>query len=166
MNKKRTLLTFLMMAAIMSCTTTQMKVEQSEGSKLAQAIETVGKSLQNDPSQFIVTINVMGTSVANSGPGSTGINISPTISGGSGSFTGMVTNMNGATIQVARGNAQLEMRNQVIEAGKQIEAFAGELRKSAPDKSKLQSITSKIQEYKWIPAMILDLLKLGKALIP
>jgi hypothetical protein len=71
----------------------------------ATLIDAIAESLERNPDQFHLSVTVVGTSAAASGPGSIGINATA-VGGGAGSkTTGLYSGASSGDIQIARGKA-------------------------------------------------------------
>lgn len=129
----------------------------------AELIEAIAKSLRTDPAQFHISVRVVGQQVTSYG--GTGMSISVT-GGAAGSRTvGNQVSMDGASVQIAHGQANVAVQEQIAALCAQLEQISAELRKPNPDRSALQAAYDALKGT-WVPGVIIGVLGnlLSKAL--
>jgi len=118
----------------------------------AQLIEAIARSIERNPSQFHFMVNIAGTKVTNIG-GGTGLSVQA-IGGGDGSQTiGFQSNMSGANIEIAQKAADAAISQEMSALVKNLDNLVSELRSSAPNKSRINSILDLLKQT-WVPNVI------------
>ncbi len=120
-----------------------------EPTEAAEIIRDMAASLRASPSQFNVVFgNVIGTSVVQRGPG-TGLSVTVS-AGGSGTVIGFQS-----TATVGGGDNRTAVETARIASA--LEAIAGELSATKPDKGKVASLFEALGRT-WVPGIITSVL--------
>jgi hypothetical protein len=121
----------------------------------AELIEAIIKSLRTDPAQFQISVKVAGQQITSYG--GTGMNISVT-GGAAGSRTvGNQVSMNSTSIQIAQGQANAAVQEQIAALCGQLEQMAGEFRKPSPNPGVLQAAYDSLKGT-WVPGVIIGVI--------
>lgn len=124
-----------------------------KNSEAAEIIEAIARSLRNDPSQFHISIRVVGQQVTSYG--GTGMSINVT-GGGPGSQTiGNKVSMSGPSIQLDQAQATQAFQEQVAALSSQLDLMATELRREQPNKPALKSTLDSLKNT-WVPGIIIE----------
>jgi len=117
-------------------------------------IETISKSIEQEPSQFYIEVNVTGQKISSSG----GIGAIISATGGEpGSTTvGQTISMGGPQIEFARKAANQEIQQQIQALLASLKEIVLELSHQSPDKSRIRSILDSLRE-SWVPPLIVSL---------
>ena len=121
----------------------------------AELIEAIASSLRTDPSQFHVSIRVVGQQVTSHG--GTGMNINVT-GGATGSRTvGNQVSLSGSSVQITDGLASAAFQEQLFALCTQLEQMAAELRQPLPDKNALHAAFDSFKGT-WMPGVVIGVL--------
>lgn len=121
----------------------------------AELIEAIATSLRADPAQFQISVRVVGQQITSYG--GTGMSINVT-GGAVGSRTvGNQVSVNGASVQIAHGQANAAVQEQIAALCGQLEQMAGELRKPSPDQGALRAAYDSLKGT-WVPGVIIGVL--------
>jgi hypothetical protein len=125
----------------------------------AQLLTTMAQSLRSEPSQFFVSVNVIGQSVVSHG----GTGLSVSVSGGAaGSRTiGQQVSAAGGAITLQPGQATEEVAKQLSALAEELEAIANGLRAATPDRASLWA-RARALSGRWVPGIVQSVL--GNAL--
>lgn len=124
-------------------------------SEAAQIIESVAKSLREDPTQFYYNVNVtqIGTRITQTGPG-TGLSVNVT-SGGSGTTIGYVSSVQGGNIDIeaVRQGFDKRIEEEVNRIAVTLDSIASTLKSPSPDKSLLSKLLGQLKNTVLVPAL-------------
>jgi hypothetical protein len=121
----------------------------------AEIAQIIAESLKSDPAQFHISVRLIGQQITSHG--GTGLTITAT-GGASGSRTiGQQISMQGGHIEVARGQVDQAMRDQITSLAHSIEGIAAELRSDIPDKPKIKQALDSLTGT-WMPGLIIGIL--------
>lgn len=117
----------------------------------AELIEVMIGAIKSNPSQFHLSINVIGQQVTSHG--GTGLHVSVT-GGGVGSTTiGNQVSMSGASVQIAQQHGIQAVNDQMSALLNTLGEIANQLRSQSPNKSVIQQLVSSLKNT-WVPGVI------------
>ena len=117
----------------------------------AELIEVMIGAIKSNPSQFHLSINVIGQQVTSHG--GTGLHVSVT-GGGAGSTTiGNQVSMSGASVQIAQQHGIQAVNDQMSALLNTLGEIANQLRSQSPNKSVVQQLVSSLKNT-WVPEVI------------
>lgn len=116
-----------------------------------QLVEAIRDSVDSEPSQFQIAVNVTGQKIVSHG--GTGVQITAT-GGGPGSTTiGQKVSVEGAQIEIARQKGTAAMQQQMHALVNALDELAQELKSEEPDKTIIARIYESL-EHSWVPGVI------------
>jgi hypothetical protein len=117
----------------------------------AEVIRSVGAALIADPSQFHISVNVVGQQVTSSG--GTGLQVTA-VGGGPGSTTvGQVVSQDGAQVAIKQQRGARAMDQQLQALINSLNNIASELESSAPNRGTIERIYQSLLNT-WVPGVI------------
>jgi hypothetical protein len=126
---------------------------------LAQIVDVIADSLEKDPNQFSVEVqmHVNYTGFGGGGPGGAPMIHAPQVNAPVGSMTGFDASPNFeiSNVQITQGNKAFS--DNVAAAVQDIRAIADELRADQPDETRVRKMLNNLQE-KAVPAIVTALL--------
>lgn len=134
-----------------------------DSSTAAEIVESLIKSLKEEPGQFSIELKVVGQSVSVTG---SGIGQVITANGGaSGSTTiGNKVVVDGSSVEISRGRANQAMTEQMQTLVGVLDKVAAQLRSGKPDKGIINSIMDSLGKT-WVPPMVTAVISSAVALI-
>ena len=120
----------------------------------AALIEAIINSIEQEPGQFHIEVNITGQKISSSG----GIGAIISATGGeSGSTTiGQSITAGGSQIEFARKAATQQMQQQTIALVTSLKDIVAELSHRSPDKSRIRCLLDSLRET-WVPPLIVSL---------
>lgn len=121
----------------------------------ADIVQAISDSLRSDPSQFHISVSVVGQNITSYG--GTGLKIIATGGGPQSTTVGQIVSMDRAQIQVSRDQADQAWTDQVTALVNSLDAIAAELRSPNPDKPRIQRIFHSLKDT-WVPGVVIGVL--------
>jgi len=118
----------------------------------AEIIETIARSVKEEPSQFHFEINVTGTRATAIG-GGTGLSVHA-IGGAPGSKTiGFQSSIGSSDVEIAHKAANAAIQKEMLALAEELSNLASELRLTTPNKTRINQILNSLKQG-WVPNMI------------
>lgn len=118
----------------------------------AELVETIAKSIAENPSQFHFEINIAGTRATAIG-GGIGLSVQA-VGGGPGSKTiGFQSNISGGNVKIAQKTANAAIGQEMSRLVEALSNLASELRSTTPNKKCIDAILDFLKQ-SWVPNAI------------
>lgn len=119
----------------------------------AEIVELIAKSLNDNPGQFNLSVNLTGQQITSYG--GTGLQVTA-MGGGPGSNTiGQQVSVSGADLRIEQSKA--EFREEVVSVVSTMMQLAEKLREETPDSSQIQESLQSLKKT-WIPGVIIGVI--------
>ncbi len=126
-----------------------------ETHEAAELVETIARSIAENPGQFHFEINITGTQATAIG-GGTGLSVHAAGGAPGSSTIGFQSNISGANIKIAQKAANAAIEQEISALVRTLNELTFELRSKTPDKKHINAILDSLKQ-SWIPNAIISM---------